>query len=911
MPINILQLASVRKSFVRSALEAHDVQWDQAIHVCTAATMENILERDNLFAITIATLIDLITSSLLPLEYAVSRSLYPERKLFLTDKKEYTTQKNKWMNALVGRQIRKSVQTNNELRAFARSSNNRHAHTIYKARRTFIKTISELTTDGILPTDIDVTDPLIACAVEAWQTIEANVPGFTVIRDTLWRDPSDFVAQKTAHSQNLMAHFVETIRRISLHNDTDHVFVFHGFFYYHPKHWALIQLLQAIPTVHVYIITHNDGKNPVFAAAERYYSTTMGWPEPTVYEVTEHPTPAARIFLQAINGNRIEAQPDILRILESKTPADFVGHINQARTMVRLDPDGDLEEIPKLYAADAPTINRYFERLDIMNPARRTDLSKLPIGIFLVRLHECIIIDINDRTRSTIELTCDRVSDIIASNFLMVDGSPSGSSLRIWEQVAPFFQDCVSPVSWQERAALLTELNTSVVHHRTPKRPPQDDLQRISRAAQNITRLIPWADISTQHAQRIERIIQEIIRLIGNLTTQEQIRLQDHHTYLTTELTRGMQNVPAEEYREMQDKLNGYGVGLDDTVFVEGLVDIVHMLLARSVDFDGLGDPTEGNDRFRSLRSLEVLGYERTNQPIHLANLADGIFPVATQSSYWPFSMDSLKRAQSSMSVAIMRLRNETTHLGDIYMLWLGLDGVVDAPVTMSWVASVAGELHNRSALIDLFTRPTPTANNARYIEMVGGIPITPQPPRTYLHIPYPAPQPTHVGTSEFDHYSTHNILHRHAVSAAIICNRRLAMQWLFGPTISYHQENLTSILYGNFIGLVEKNEPGLTEQAVESLWQHLIPGEKRSYLAKKRVGVKGADRRWLYTLKGNRTKTNTDSFSRAYQAIVSNEPITSSPIPIGTFLPEGVREYAAILCENCPVVHRCAVAEM
>jgi hypothetical protein len=118
-------------------------------------------------------------------------------------------------------------------------------------------------------------------------------------------------------------------------------------------------------------------------------------------------------------------------------------------------------------------------------------------------------------------------------------------------------------------------------------------------------------------------------------------------------------------------------------------------------------------------------------------------------------------------------------------------------------------------------------------------------------------------------------------------------------------------MLYGNLRGIAEGYNEQITEQLVEDLWPQLSLGEKASSYAKKRVQRGGATPVWLYTLSGKRDTKHDDSFSRAYQTLVYRDPIVAHSIPVGTFLPPGVNEYAKGHCDKCPVKQRCAVARI
>jgi hypothetical protein len=890
-------------------LTAHGVEWQNAIHVCSSGAFAGHLLRTNVTAVHIVPLIDLFVFPQMPAEVALSRAHFPTHNEGGSHT-EYAEAMSRWVSMTQGRKIRMRVRANNLLRSLARTSGARHHHTIYQARYSFIETLERLVREGFTPDDVMSTGGLTAAAVDVWRHIEAEIPGFTTVRDVLWnhKDSANQPNTNATHAQP--GELLATIRHVRHDHVPAQTLVFHGFHYHHPQHWAFIQLLAEQPELTVIIVVHSDGKNPALSGVLQFYTAELGWPKPTIYPVDETPTPAAAVLLNALHGIRIDPESADLQIQMSHTPADFVGHINMARTLIRVDPDAGVTEIPRLYAADSYTINRYFERLDIANPSRHTDLSKLPIGIFLLRLHECITIDPSDRTRSIITLSTNSVTDIIASNYLVVDGAQTVQWLGAWTAAAGFFQDCLSPDEWSARAVSLCSLLARIHQPGAPTTNPLQDLARIDRAARSFIRLVPWADISPSAGEMIARIINEIISVLTRLTHREAIHLREHHMFLLAELSRSMQHIPATEYQAIQEKLTGYGVGMDEEVFVEGLFDIVSMLLSRSVDFDN-DESEEYQGRFSAIRHLEMLGLERTTHPIHLANLAEGIFPAANAISYWPFGLDGMNTQRNAVSATINALRRETAHLSDLYMLWLALDGVEQNTITLSWIAAVAGEKRNRSTLLDLIGYPNPTASNHAYCAAVGGIPITPAPVQPHMFDQIPAPTPEVITADHVEQYTAYRYFHRHAAATVMLCQRRFALQWVLGRSIAHTQEHIVNMLYGNLRGIAEIGNEAITEDLIEALWPQLSNGEKASSYAKKRIRRGGANPVWLYTLSGSRDRKSEDAFSRTYQTLVYRHPVVAHPIPVGTFLPPGVNEYARGHCDRCPVKSRCAVARM
>ena len=160
----------------------------------------------------------------------------------------------------------------------------------------------------------------------------------------------------------------------------------------------------------------------------------------------------------------------------------------------------------------------------------------------------------------------------------------------------PFFKGCVTGQQWQERARHLHRLIIAEVLPLGEKDPDSTDVERIQRAIGNPFRLIPWGDLSRDEAEGVADVITSTVTLVEEMASRERIALKDHMRFLRLKLEQGMRGLAADEKRQITSKVEGFSVGLEDEIDVDGLIDVVTMLLGRSAEFDALGDlePVDG-----------------------------------------------------------------------------------------------------------------------------------------------------------------------------------------------------------------------------------------------------------------------------------------------------------------------------
>ena len=429
-------------------------------------------------------------------------------------------------------------------------------------------------------------------------------------------------------------------------------------------------------------------------------------------------------------------------------------------------------------------------------------LSQLPVGIFLLTLHSCMRRDAQGRP--DVALLPEQLLDIVASGFAVRSSGAEPLRTGTLRRCLPYFRDCRAGQDWLDRAASLR----ATVHDRVARLPARSDehtdADRIDAAASNPVRLAPWVDLTHDEAAAVENAVRQVVRLVQDVVSRERVVLGDHLDRVRGALDGVLRTLPAAERALVEAKLRGFGVLTNEEVDVDGLVDVVAMLVGRTAEFDPA--PTSDDDpeatQVRQLRGLDGLGMARTPKDLHLANLAEGAFPTSGGAVGWPFTLDDVRTAGASgldpVTVELMATRTATAPLGDLYLLWLALDGTeAGAGLTLSWISRSAGEKRRLSPLVALLARldhPESAVTDA-----AGGLEATnldADGANEALGVrPDPVPG---EGMDDNVMAAVEDAVHPVAAASAHACPRRFALQWVLGPTAGFGPEHLTSMLHGN-----------------------------------------------------------------------------------------------------------------
>ncbi|GAA4361956.1 hypothetical protein [Angustibacter luteus] len=902
-----LAFDSVRGPIVRAALAERGIVWNESAHVTATTTLASAIRERGAVALPIATLIDAIVMPKLAggEELRVDGLPSPSE---LSSPKRYGEKMSAWQDRASGLRIQQYIQLEDRLRAYCREhASPEQYRVVTRGRREFTRTVVTLAASGVHPSEVTPQDPTANLAVRAWEDIETHVPGLTATRDDLWIDPDRFRKQADPDARALADRMDRALRHLFPVTGTQRIQVIHhGFYFFTPPQWALFQLLRELSYVDQCFVVHDDQHSEVFESWRRFFTTSWDMPRPVhVDSLRDAPTPAAIAFEDALRGEPVDSNAVVgkVRVLECASPTELVKQLTRESIENAESLGGTL------YAAQAAQVDRFIRRLGTEAADGTVDLAQLPVGIFLLALHRCI--EPVQTGLPLIRLASEDLLDMASTGFLDVDGGSNAADLvGVLRRATPFFQGCSTDTSWRERARLLTALVIGDVATHGSRAGTESDVARWQTAASNPLRLVPWADLTVDEARSVEGVVETVLQLAGRVASRERVSLREHVTFLNGHLERGMRGVPRAEQQSIRQKLQGLTGGPDFELDADGLIDVVTMLLGRHVEFEDDGRPDATG--VRELRGLDALGFARTPGDVHLANLSATTFPSRGPSVGWPLRLEDLRRSptMAAATLEILEARAELGALGDLYLLWLGLDGVEQTGgVTLSWIARVGGELQNASPLVTLLTVPDYDSPAVR--QRAGGLPseiVAPGsdlPPLTARPLTVDA----HCDAASLD-LAVAEIDPR-AAGAGQACPRRFALQWAVGPTAAFQAAHHLLMLYGNMrnalvrLGFVN-NELAASALA-NRLWPFLTPGQRGSSVDRaviKPQGSRSADPEWLFTLAGS--KSGSRPLDRAYKAASTRASPSASaiaPTP-GRFLPAGIDDAAT--CRSCPVRNHC-----
>jgi hypothetical protein len=923
---------SVRACDLEALFTRVGCAWEDACHVTATTSLFTALRERRSPAIPIASLIDLLVLARRSADRPLELDGYPAASGAAVDQDAQRKALRRWSGLVSGLRLRQSVRFDELLRRHHEANGGDAARlsVLMHGRRDFQRVLESLVAAGFRPRDEDVAPrtALGRAALGAWRSVEERMPEFSWVRDDLWSRDDGRRAEMLVHLRSVLGHVFGARDRWTIS--------YHGFYFFTPPQWALFQLLREADFVDQLFIVHDDGYSPAFESWRRFFTEALDMPVPRTEEQVAVPTtPGGSALRAALSGRPVDgaAADASLRVLRCGTSTDLVHEIqrircdaNQGRT-----PDGGVADepppAPRIYAARHGEIARLCDRLaPDASESSGPSLAQLPIGAFLLRLHECI--RPGDAAGSwSLVLTADAVRDMAESGFLLPasDRAQEVACRRALRQALPFFRGCRLASEWIERARQLERMVIDHVGRFGPKGECDDTVARVRGVVGNTLRLVPWGDLSVGQARSVRAVLEAIAEVLEQIVTDDRIDLASYGEFLRRRLEGGLGSVPEEERLVVEAKLDGLAMrGLapaDERIHVVGLLDIVQILLGREAKFDEVDDgdgPLPGPSdalRVRPLRGLDALGFEASAADIHIANLADGAFPAVVPAVGWPLSREDLVgEGPLAISRQILERRSEFAAMSDLYLLSLALDGVEEGRrTTLSWIADMAGEPRSLSGMVSLVVCPD-RRRLARVADKVGGVRIVDASLDAGVAMELSAPGTcAPVGSSD-DAAKSCGLLPREAVASAEACPRRFALQWLLGPTPAFQPDFLQAMLFGNAVGALVKTQ-GVGEQDALAIgsdfWRHLTVGERSSSFANRVIKPNGGpDPAWRFTLAGSGFRST--SLSRAFQAaagIASASAATASACGPAQVLPSldqrAIKSHSEN-CKYCPVQSRC-----
>jgi hypothetical protein len=895
--------------------------------------MAKVLRSSGVRALQIVELDDLIRSAGMPAERRTEIHSYPrfqipeEGKNVSAGSSTFNEELTQWRRNVFQKNMRFGIDMDFEIRRHLRN----HAPDL-EGSKLLLGMSSELRQSiiflinaGFRPDDFQEVDAPLRVALSAWRALEANLPECTNTRRDLWERYADVRSPSDVESRDLRRRVETTLLHLSGSADLETQgvqIVYHGFYFFTPPQWALFRLLRTVPNVDQLFLVHDDGESRAFETWRRYFVERWNMPKVEIAGGTADNRRLTALS-SALTGRRID-DPTLsssLRIVKCRNSTEFVRQWSEEinRAIAAGEP------APKLVASEPGEVKRILLRMagDIDEVV---DLANLPIGQYLLALHECY--DTSTGAIPSRVLDSTNLIKIAASGFVDRDTDvlrPS-SAVSAFKRALPFFGDLRLLQEWQERAIALERLVKSEVALLGGRVDGLTDVERMRSAVDNELRLVPWCDLTDAEATVIRTTITRIGELVDEIVAEGMGRPKNYLEWVRKSLERAMVDLTREERAALEKRLqNAEGVP-DYELDFEGLRDVVSMILGRKVDMALDGSPLDDDDsddanRVMDIKYTDVYGLVPSSGNVHVTNLSDSSFPTRNTTYMWPFSAESVREGEGEpVGVELLRTRMETGSLEALYVFWSVLGGVPeDKQVTLSWVEESANSLHNPSVLITLLTRMRNNRDGGALEVTLGGLEID---AATGSNLPNPVFSliPTAMtSASQEDVKTAESKVPQVAASAAVLCPRRFAIQWAMGRSASFQSPHAQAMLFGNiqgalfrrkrFAGAVERERKNRARALTRDLWRHLTQGQRKSSYAKARVVVEGPSARWEWAFSLGGKKNGDKPFDKAYRVAFGDLAPTEGLLAgddSSVVLPVPDDEVSVAQCNMCPVAPRC-----
>jgi hypothetical protein len=900
--ISAYQMSSVNAKAVSVLTDGLKVNVDSSLHITATASLEGIQRQFGLNALSIATFLDLAIFSSEAVSEPISLSLFPQAKLSHI---EYGEQKKGWRNHVKHMKMSQPVLDGVTVRELAvQTDMDDSARRLFlRSSKTVLKSLSWACSAGFSPEDFRPNDDFEKSLKEIWTKAESKIFAAKV-RELLWSED----ASTKLNLKGILSHLTGS------KSQSFDVFL-HGFYFYTPIQWKLFHVLNAIPGVNVHAIVHDDGEGESYRIWREFFTERFGFRFPGKVRGTENRQSPALIFLNDVLGNR---RPDFVPagvdIIECNSPAEFARDYFQLFDEVKSQTDVSTA----LFAADEKSISKYLHRIGKDQTSVDTNLLQMPVGAFLVALHNCLVR--NSRGELALRLSINEMATMLSSGFvpaLAADSAGAELSEKISE-VIQFYQGCEDPIDWKSRSSNHERLILSELAAFPQGIDRHPVLQRNMEVVENPLLLLPWANLSHHQVSLLREGIHEVVDLAEKIlesASLEGTTIHRHISNLVRELAYGLQNLSENDRALIEQKFNVTGLDNEMAMDVDALVEIVDLILQRKTEFaiDELGEDGDDDESMAlPLRALDVCGFDKTPRPIVIANLSDQAFPQQPANWPWPFTQDNLSHASnldSTVSTAeIIKTRARTASMADVYLLSLAF-GVANNEhrVRLSWISDVAGIKQELSPIIRLLAAPsqnTPTPLRDCLI----GVPISQSLSAAEIESAHVVIADELAAVTEFETQSKLDGFGLVPSSSIHLCERRFALQWAFGQpqfVAEHMQANLHGHLYG-WLQVVRRVGAQNALRTVEDFWRHLSSVLRAGSRAMNFIRWKGARPNWIFFGKGN--KSGDSSFDRAYQhALGIRKPFENVWSNTNfQFLPQGSAETDA--CQLCPINKTCSL---
>jgi len=948
-------------------LQPEPVEFDTCIHIAATASISKELRRSGRQAIQIAHLITMLTEDPDNDDYA-----YPDWEAFqevfeVEDEAErhrallgYEKRITRWERHASGVYMGGSIETMTKLSEYLRRDT-QSSENVRRALRNgwidFAAAIRTLVECGLSPADLQPTEAIGQAAQRVWQSLEQDNPRLPRIREQLWLDPDEYALGESSAAKRATAALRDCLNHVFGAADGC-VVLQHGYHFFTPPQWAVFRSIEASDWLTQIFLVQDDGSSDVFETWRHYFSENLGFgrvefpPRPGAATVS----PAAEALIAALAGKSVKTSPSPpLRLLEMRNTVSFVQECfpHSDDTNGEEDPDSRSAQ-PTLFAPNSRALDRLVGRFVDTSQFGDVDLSSVPLGIFLVRIHECIKHGTNGAR--TVEFSREALFDIVSGGLLPYASGPYDPlhAGRVFGRILDFFEGCSVGDEWEQRAKNLRDILITRIHPMNLAPSGAGARDELEDKADNFWRLLPWGDLSRADADLVVGLIQTINSLGKSLIEDEKISLEEFTKHLQALAARGLATIADEHREDFEARVQGLRTANVET-YATDLADIVKMLVAAPIAFEGSDD----GGLVRGFGAIDRFAYVPSAGGLHLANLSDLSFPRQSAGLGWPFRLVDVSpnSPPKETAVHLLDLRVQTAPLSDIYLLWVGLNSVRGTDTaTISYIAKLDREELRPSPLMTLLADASEGIKNADHKKAVfaaaGGIKIeTVADSKSMNRLSLPLP--LQVKATSVEVATAIEKLPSQVVASSILCQRRFALQWVTGESAAFTKPHMQSILYGNLPAAVRAHH-GLSvadsTELCDELFRHLTEGQRLSSRTSRRIIEQGAPNhdksafwQWLFTI-GISAKSAENTYrnlrnlretivqqkrdphrnelaqiaeersSRAYRAALQSgeERKESSGLAAQlshAYLPSAERGPLGVTakqCSNCPVSDRC-----
>ncbi len=853
------------------------------------------------------------------------------------------------LNIMIREVIHESLQQMSEGSSELRS--------VFDSGGAIAKAIRQLIEVGLRPENLNPRSLEGGIAKNVWCKVAERIPDSHVLLDYLFIDHDD--PSKVRDSQRARKNLEDLLRKAFGFEAEEKIKIaYHGLYFYSPLQWAIFDLISRMGIEQVFIV-HDDGVGPQFEIWRRFFFESQHLISLATTTLSERQVdPRAEFFSAVLAGVR-PTLPANLNIFPFRSVTDLARHVRQSDT----DKGSEGRVQRQVFAAAASDLNRRIGRLGRISGERDDrKLLHLPIGRFLLGLQECVRVTADGVVSG---LDYETMSHLVEGGYLNssagdISDRPLTEVLSLCEV---FFSGCRSLDDWASR---LTDLEAfylpqshgfaGIIKHNSDERFPLRDLRKsdsdyLVNAAKNHLRRAPWLDLSKSEWRVLSESIRNIVNAIKDLTQAADVETRERIDELVN-LVRTSAVAPElygdAEWERVMGVLNRLPTAPNIRVQISRISEILPMILGRQLDYGQTeieGSKIEAGlvySQSAPLRGLEACGFARKPK-VHLANLSDTVFPYKPKLFSWPFRRDEIAVANGDEALA-WRIRivdelDRSGGLGDLYLLWLALDGS-DGEVMLSWLSEAAGEKLNPSPLLALLlevekARPVVRAFAGGVVVNEGLKTSRSGTPKTKISI-VTDKMPTEGEVNDyFDQIkSTDGHPASMALASAEICPRRTALHWLLKPSAAYRPMWQLGILYGNLLGLPqsEVRKGRVTgwenewKRILDRLWSWMTDAERERTAARSSINRRPDDRsayaEWLLTLEGAHDRQ--DRLSDAYRSAMKpgqvrakvgkrlfseQNSIVPKPNLDGLEADDlfgDTQNQMWYLCDRCPVSDRC-----